>query len=534
MRLFGQGLLALAAVASLSCTAPFAANAQKSGGTLRLQHIDNPPSASIHEEGTQSVVLPFMAVYNNLVLYDQHVARNSLESIRPELATAWKWANDGKDLVFTLREGVKWHDGKPFTSEDVKCTWDQAAGLDPKSTMRKSPRQGWYANLEKISTGGAQEVTFHLKRPQPAFLALLASGWSPVYPCHVPLGQLRTKPLGTGPFKFVEFRANDMIKLARNPDYWKKGLPYLDAIEWRIMSSRSTRMLAFVAGESDVMHPNDVTLPILKDIKAQAANAQCMMFNSNVSTNLIVNRDAPPFDNPDLRRALALALDRKAFVDILTQGEAQIGGAMLPPPDGVWGMPPDQLVKVVGYGPDVKANREEARKLMQKHGYGPDKRLALKVSTRDIPQYRDPAVILIDQLKEIYIDGELEIIETSVYFNRVFQKKYVIGLNLTGSSVDDPDQHFYENYACGSLRNFTGYCNKEVQALVDQQSVETDLAKRRALVWEIDRRLQEDVARPIIMHNRGGVCVQPSVKNITYMVNSVYNGFRYEDVWLEK
>jgi peptide/nickel transport system substrate-binding protein len=520
-------LLAIALAAS-------AAQAQKSGGILRLQHIDNPPSASIHEEGTQSTVLPFMAVYNNLVVYDQHVARNSLESIRPDLATAWRWSADGKALTFTLREGVKWHDGKPFTAEDVKCTWDQASGLDTKTTMRKSPRQGWYVNLEKIVVDAAHQVTFHLKRPQPAFLALLASGWSPVYPCHVPIGQLRTKPLGTGPFKFVEFKANDSIKLVRNPDYWKKGLPYLDGIEWRIMSSRSTRVLAFVAGEAEAMHLNDVTLPILKDIMAQAPKSQCMMFNANVSTNIIVNRDAPPFDNPDLRRALALSLDRKAFIDILTQGEAQTGGAMLPPPDGVWGLPPEELVKVVGYNPDVAASREEARKLMAKHGYTAQNPLKLKVSTRDIPQYRDPAVIMIDQLKQIHIDAELEIIETSVYFSRVFQKKYVLGLNLTGSSVDDPDQHFYENYACGSLRNFTGYCNKEVEALVNQQSVEADMAKRRALVWEIDRRLQEDVARPIIMHNRGGVCLQPYVKNITYMVNSVYNGFRYEDAWLDK
>jgi peptide/nickel transport system substrate-binding protein len=118
---------------------------------------------------------------------------------------------------------------------------------------------------------------------------------------------------------------------------------------------------------------------------------------------------------------------------ILTQGEAQVGGAMLPPPDGVWGLPPDELAKVVGYGPDMTANRAAAQALMPKRGYSAQNPLKLKVSTRDIPQYRDPAVILIDQLKPIWIDGELEIIETSVYFNRVFQKRYVIGLDLTGS-----------------------------------------------------------------------------------------------------
>jgi peptide/nickel transport system substrate-binding protein len=521
--------VAALALAAFSCGA---AQAQKSGGILRGQLIDNPPSASIHEEGTASVVIPFMPIHSNLVIYDPHEPRNSLDSIRPELAKAWRWNDDKTQLTFTMREGVKWHDGKPVIAEDVKCTFDQVAGLEGKS-LRKSPRDAWYGNVAKITASG-MEATFHLKRPQPALLALLASGWSPVYPCHVPAAQQRTKPVGAGPFKFVEFRANEGIKFVRNPDYWKKGFPLLDGIEWKIISSRSTRMLSFVSGEFDMSHPTDISVPLLKDIKNQAPKAQCMLRNSAVSTNLIINRDAPPFDNPDLRRALALSLDRKAFVDIMTQGEAAIGGTLLPPPEGLWGMPDEMLTTVVGYNPDVRANREEARKLMAKHGYGPQKHLQIKVSTRDIPQFRDPAVILIDQLKEIWVDGELEIVETSVYYNKVFQKKYVVGLNLTGSSVDDPDQHFPENYACGSLRNYTAYCNKEMEALFEQQSLETDFQKRRQLVWEIDRKLQEDVARPIIFHNRVAGCWHPQVKNLTFHVNSIYNGWRFEDVWLDK
>ena len=152
-----------------------------------------------------------------------------------------------------------------------------------------------------------------------------------------------------------------------------------------------------------------------------------------------------------------------------------------------------------------KANREEARKLMQKAGYGPDKRLAIKIATRNIPIYRDPAIILIDQLKSIYIDGELDVVETAQWFPKVARKDYSLGLNLTGNAVDDPDQSFYENYACGSERNYTGYCNKEIEKLFDQQSAETDVAKRKKLVWEIDKKLQEDVARPIIFHSRSGL-----------------------------
>ena len=114
------------------------------------------------------------------------------------------------------------------------------------------------------------------------------------------------------------------------------------------------------------------------------------------------------------------------------------------------------------------------------------------------------------------------------------RKDYTVGLNLTGIGVDDPDQHFYENYACGSERNYTGYCNPEVDKLIDQQSTEADQEKRKKLVWEIERKLQEDVARPIIYHAAPATCWQPYVKGLTMMVNSIYNGWRLEDVWLDK
>jgi peptide/nickel transport system substrate-binding protein len=260
----------------------------------------------------------------------------------------------------------------------------------------------------------------------------------------------------------------------------------------------------------------------------------CELAPTNVNTNLIINRETAPFDNPDVRRALALGLDRKAFVDILFEGKADIGGALLPPPSGVWGLPPDVLKTALGFDPDVEKNRAEGRKLMEKAGYGPDKRLKLKVSTRNLAIYRDPAVILLDQLKSIYMDGELDVVETGVWFAKVARKDYSIGLNLTGNGIDEPDQAFYENFGCGSERNYTQYCNKDLQKLFDQQSAETDTDKRKKLAWEIDKHLQDDVARPILYHSHMATCWHPYVKGYAVMVNSSYNGYRFEDLWLDK
>src|SRR3954471_16229571 len=133
----------------------------------------------------------------------------------------------------------------------------------------------------------------------------------------------------------------------------------------------------------------------------------------------------------------------------------------------------------------------------------------------------------------IYIDGELEVVETANWFPKIARKDFTLGANLTGSGVDDPDAYFYEHYACGSERNYTNYCNPELEKMYEQQSREPDQDKRKKIVWEIDRRLQEDAARPIIYQYRLGTCRYPRVHGITVMTNSIFNGWRFENAWLD-
>jgi peptide/nickel transport system substrate-binding protein len=199
----------LAVTASLLVTMSTgeAAFAQKQGGVLRIGQFDSPASMSILEESSNTAEGPMMGVFNNLVVYDQHVAQNSLQSIQPDLATDWSWDEDRTRLTFHLRQGVKWHDGELFTAHDVKCTWDLLGG-NGSEKLRLNKRKAWFRNLQEVTTNGDYEVTFKLKRPQPALLALLASGWAPVYPCHVSPRDMRSHPIGTGPFKFVEFKPN--------------------------------------------------------------------------------------------------------------------------------------------------------------------------------------------------------------------------------------------------------------------------------------------------------------------------------------
>jgi peptide/nickel transport system substrate-binding protein len=522
---------AAAAVVCLALAGP--ALAQKPGGILRVHIWDSPPSMSVLDGVNPLAARAIMGVFNNLVMFDQHVKQSSLQSIVPDLATGWTWNEDGTALTLALRPGVKWHDGRPFTAADVQCTWDLL--LEKSSDkLRVNIRRSWYKNLEQVATNGDYEVTFHLKRPQPAFLMLLANGGSPIYPCHVPAAQMRQHPIGTGPFKFVEFKPNEHIKVTRNPDYWKPGRPYLDGIEYTIIRSVATAVLAFVSGKVDMTWPYSLTVPLLKDLRSQMPQAICELTpNGGINTHLLVNRDKPPFDNPNLRHAMGLSLDRKAFIDILGEGQGEIGGVLQAPPEGLWGMPPDMLKQLPGYDPDVQKSRSQARQIMEKLGYGPDNRLQIKVSTRDLPPFREPAVILIDQLKEVYFDGDLETIDTTAYYPKIQRKDFTVGLNLQIGGPD-PDPTLDNLYGCGATVNWDGYCSPEVDKLIEQQSAEADEGRRKQLLWAIERRLAEDGARPIIFYPRFGSCWQPAVKGLTIMVDSLFNGWRMEDVWLDR
>jgi peptide/nickel transport system substrate-binding protein len=162
--------LATASSLLLALCATTTASAQKSGGVLKISFFDSPASMSLHEEATGAALRPAMGIFNNLVMYRQDQAQNRPDTIVADLATGWSWNEEGTALTFPLRQGVKWHDGRSFTAKDVKCTWDLLLG-EASDKLRVNPRKSWYRNLDQVTTKGDYEVTFHLKRPQPAILA---------------------------------------------------------------------------------------------------------------------------------------------------------------------------------------------------------------------------------------------------------------------------------------------------------------------------------------------------------------------------
>jgi len=233
----------------LALALPVPAQTPKSGGVLHIHPLSAPPSLSPHEESTIAVVQQGSPCFSNLAYYDPAKRQESVDTIIPELAEKWSWQDNYRNLVFLLRKDVKWHDGKPFTSKDVKYTFDMVRGApDAAAKLKVNPRKLWYENIEHIEAPEPYTVVFRLKKPQPSLLPMLASGYSPIYPAHVPLAEFKNHCIGTGPYKLKENRPGEFVEYVRNPDYFIKGRPYLDGIKWIIIKDRSTQIAALQAG----------------------------------------------------------------------------------------------------------------------------------------------------------------------------------------------------------------------------------------------------------------------------------------------
>ena len=506
----------------------------KPGGVLRaVLREDLPQGFAIHEAATNSVTWPAMPCYSNLVIYDQTKRLGRMDTIVGELAEKWSWQDNYRNLVFLLRRDVKWHDGQPFTSKDVKFTFDVVReASDAPAKLRINPRKEWYANVDAIEAPDPYTVVFRLKRPQPSLVAMLASGYSPVIPAHVPLAEHRARCVGTGPFKFKEWKRGQSVELVRNPDYFVKGRPYLDAVRYTVIVERGTRVAALQANQIDLAYPGETTLSIAEQLQKAVPTMVLTETASNVSENLLLNTKKPPFDDVKVRRALSFAIDRRTYTQTVHRGAAVIGASLAPKPWGVWGLLDKDLGQLPGYG-GAAPGRAQARKLLAEAGFGASNPLKVELVTRAIAIYLDFAGFVVSDLKQVGVEATLKQIDTAQWHPMVTRREFQIGANLTGLGVDDPDANFYENYACGSPRNYGDYCNEEVGRLIDQQSQEIDAQKRLTLVWQIQKKLEEDAARPTMGWRTDRFAHYPYVKNL--ILNQVtYNCCRLQEVWLDK
>ena len=386
----------------------------KSGGVLRYGIMMRPPHFDVHQSGTVNNIGSQGCMFDNLIRRDP---RDSGKTIIPDLAHSWEIAEDGKTYTFHLRRGVEFHDGAELTAEDVKATFDRIAKPPPGISI---PRSVLFKAVSEISARDKYTVEFKLSEPRPInfMMSAIASGWNVI---------LRKKTLedhkydlrrveiypGTGPFKSARRAENEVWVMEKNKNYWNKGLPYLDGIEFYNAMSFSPELgSAILSGRVDYVRLTD---PVTARKAAATPGLSTAAFNQSVVHATCVNNRKKPFDDPRVRRALHLALDRPALIETVKDvAPMQVGGFIYPFSE--FATPKTELEKRLGYQPDPAASIKEARALLAASGHG-DGLKGVDFLVRDGVAFKIWAqAIQAMLLEELNIHCDLRTVSNSVWF----------------------------------------------------------------------------------------------------------------------
>ena len=397
-------------------------------------------------------------------------------TILPAVAAAWQVEQDGHRYVFTLREGIRFHDGTPLDAAAVK--WNIDHRLDPATG---SPQRSLLGPvIDAVDVIGASTVAINLKVPHPALLADLAdrAGFLLSPAAMAKYGpDFGRNPVGSGPFVFRSWTQGQSIVLERNPAYWEAGQPALDSIVFRGIPNHVIGLQRMSVGEIDI-----VTNLSPDDLRQIEGNDAIVTQRAKVGRwySLQYQVDKPPFDNPKLRQAIAYALDRDRINQFTMRGRATIANGPIPP--GLWWSSPDETV--YGHDPD------KARALLKEAGIEPGTLLTLSVSSDLVLRKIDQLVV--EQLAAVGLTVQLQPVSEAQSYARVVQR----AINFTPISWTqraDPDGLLYILFDSKGFANSTGYHNPLVDAKLEQARQLTEEAQRKPLYAEIKTLIEQDL-----------------------------------------
>ena len=473
-------------------TAGTTAEQPKPGGILTFVVNAEPPSFDAHRETTFAVLHPASPHYSLLYKYDP----NDLTKITTDVAAAMPEVSADK-LTWTikLRTDVKFHDGALMTSEDVLATYNKII-FPPQGVV--SARQGAYAAVDGIQAPSKDTVVFKLKYPSASFMSNLASPWNWIYSAarlKEDIKYYEKKVDGTGPFTFVNYTKGSVWEGKKNPDYFQKDRPYLDGYKAFFITDATAEVNA-IKGKQAMIEFRGFTPQQRDDLSRALPNDLAIQEAPWICVNYIVpNAKRKPFDNPDVRRALTLAIDRWTIGDALSKITIvkDVGGLMRP--KGPFAMPDADLVKVAGFSKDGKAAKDQAKALLTKAGVPT---LTFKLLNRNLQTPYEPiAVALINEWKAVGITVTQDVKESSPYLADLAAGNFDVGLDFNCDFLDEPDLQlakFYSASKLGKGLNRAGYDDTKLDAMIDAQSRETDPAKRKAMVGDIERYAMDEMA----------------------------------------
>ena len=442
------------------------------GGIMRVAIEGDPPSLDMHQEGTFLVTIPFGNVYNTLIKFHPH----RHDDIVGDLAESWTRTDDGMTYTFKLQKGVKFHDGSDFTSADAKASWDKIIS-PPEGVV--SVRRSIYEMIKSVEAPDPHTVVFKLNYPSASFIQLMALPYNFIYAkakLDADPNWYKKNAMGTGPFMLKDIRRGAFIEMERNPNYWKKGLPYLDGIKYFMIKDTSARAKSVRTGRTDVelrgFPPAEV-----EAMKKQMGDKLVVRYpRINIQWGVTFNVTKKPFDDARVRKALSLAIDRYDMAKVLDplSGLSIVGGIMHP--DSKFALPIEELQQYAGFGKNHEANIAEAKRLLAEAGYPNGFKTVLSNRSIKLP-YIDFGVYLTSSWKKIGVEAEHQLKESAAWSKDNRAHNFVLNVDPMGNPSRDPDA-MLQTFITNGTGNDGLISDPEIDKLFDQQKVELDEQKR--------------------------------------------------------
>jgi ABC-type transport system substrate-binding protein len=506
----------------------------KSGGVLKYAITSRPPHFDFHQSGTINSLGSQGCMFDNLVRRDP---RDSGKTIIPDLAHSWEISKDGKTYTFHLREGVQFHDGADFTSEDIKATYDRIR-KPPTGVM--IPRSTLFTTVEEITTPDKKTVVFKLSEPRPAsfMMAAFASGWN---------GIVRKKTLddnqgnlrrvvdipGTGPFKSKRRVENEIWVMEKNTNYWNKGLPYLDGIEFYHTLPFSPELgSALLSNRVDYGRIVD---PVTARKAAATPGMSTTSFYQSVIQGTWMNNKKKPLDDPRVRRAFNLALDKPVLVDVVKDvAPMMVGGFIYPFSE--FATPPAELAKRVGYQVDPTASIKEAKALMAAAGYGSGVKQPLDFLVREVASFKLWAQAIQAMLQQaLGVETKLRTVVESVWFDDIKSGNYDLAIGAIVSTLLDPSDYFNAWYKKDGPQNYGFWDNAAFNALLPQIDREVDVKKRLEIIRKAEDIMEQDPpVLPVSWEKINDVWFNYVKGHNPKEYFGIYDCVRFDTFWLDK
>jgi peptide/nickel transport system substrate-binding protein len=497
-----------------------------SGGTITWAVHEGMPHFDIHGDGSYILAQPVGPLYNSLLTFDLY----NNEKIVGDLAEHWEVASDGKQITFALRKGVKFHDGADFTCADAKYSLDKLA--DPK---RSYPTI--VGIMEKVFVSATCRDDFTLvmalKQPSPAILALLADSHTVMMKAGIAEQVDRKDPkflMGTGPFKYKSYTPGVDFRAERNPNYWKPGVPHIDGYQALVIADLTRIFASFRARQLTMTGiGRHLEKPEADILNRDFPEAVVALGPRAGWDSFVMHHGKPPFNDPRVRKAVALATDREKMIEIGAEGWGVPGGYI--GPHTPYGLPPEELKQHPQFGDDMAKRQAEAKRLLAEAGYA--RGLDVELVLRRGPLYERGALSRQDDLKKVGININITLLDTAGFRERTQKGDFQAYTVLSAVPIDEPDL-YYARLVCDSASNYGKYCNPEFDKLFQEQSQTFDIEKRSEITRQMERLLLQDVPDDRGFYWKSAMAYWNRVKQWPPIQGTtVYNFGKFEQVWCQ-